>query len=228
MIPLRDDNPTRHFPVVNLALIGLCVLGFLAELQSGSGITTLVDRFGLVPARFLTLWDRSGGLATAVWLPFLSSLFLHAGWLHIGGNMLYLWIFGDNIEDWLGPGRYLLFYLGGGVAAGLAHVAANPGSVVPTVGASGAIAAVMGAYLVLYPRARVQSLVIFVIFIRIMAIPAWVYLGIWFAQNLLYGTASLDAATSMSGGVAWWAHAGGFAFGALVALALGRRPLARR
>ncbi|MFQ5699178.1 MAG: rhomboid family intramembrane serine protease [Myxococcota bacterium] len=227
MIPLRDDNPSRHVPIANLALIGLCTLGFVTELRSGPELAGMLDQFGLVPARFLSLWDRSGGLSTSLWTPFLSSLFLHAGWLHVGGNMLYLWIFGDNVEDWLGPGRYLLFYLGGGVAAGLAHVAANPGSVVPTVGASGAIAAVMGAYLVLYPHARVQSLILVVIFVRILPIPAWVYLGIWFAQNLLYGSATLNASSAIQGGVAWWAHAGGFAFGALVALTLGRRPFAR-
>jgi membrane associated rhomboid family serine protease len=227
MIPLRDENPSRHVPIVNYTMIGLCALGFLAELSAGPRLDELIRTYALVPARFLALAERGHALDPGIWAPFVTSMFLHAGWMHFLGNMLYLWIFGDNIEDWLGSGRYLLFYLSGGAVAGLAHVFTNATSVLPTVGASGAIAAVMGAYLVLHPRAQIQSLVVLLFYVRIVPVHAWLYLGLWFVLQLFSGTQTLGTSGEAQGGVAWWAHAGGFAFGALCALALGRAPLRR-
>jgi membrane associated rhomboid family serine protease len=227
MIPLRDENPSRHFPIVNYAMIALCALGFAGELSAGPRVDEIFESYALVPARFLALAQRGHLFDLAIWTPFATSMFLHAGWMHFLGNMLYLWIFGDNVEDWLGSGRYLLFYLAGGVVAGLAHVFSNATSLLPTVGASGAIAAVMGAYLVLHPRAQIQSLIIIFFYVRIVPVHAWVYLGFWFVLQLVSGTQTLGSSSEAQGGVAWWAHAGGFAFGALCAIALGRRPLRR-
>jgi membrane associated rhomboid family serine protease len=227
MIPLRDENPSRHFPIVNYTMIGLCALGFAGELSAGPRLDELFQTHALVPARFLALVQRGQVFDAATWTPFVTSMFLHAGWMHFLGNMLFLWIFGDNVEDWLGSGRYLLFYLAGGVLAALAHVFTNATSLLPTVGASGAIAAVMGAYLVLHPRAQIQSLIILLFYVRIVPVHAWVYLGFWFALQLVSGTQTLGEPGEARGGVAWWAHAGGFAFGALCAVTLGRRPLRR-
>ncbi|OHB76929.1 MAG: hypothetical protein A2W31_10370 [Planctomycetes bacterium RBG_16_64_10] len=151
----------------------------------------------------------------SVWLTLLSCIFLHGGWLHFLGNMWFLFIFGDNVEDRLGHVAYLLFYLFCGVLASVAHLVANPGSTVPTIGASGAIAGVMGAYLLLYPRATVLSIVPIIFFVQIIVLPAPVFLGVWFVLQFLQGTSSLTSA--QAGGVAWWAHIGGFAVGWLIA-----------
>lgn len=229
MIPIRDLQPSHRFPIVNVALITLCTIAFAAEILAGDGLDAIVDRYALVPARFLTLGERIGFWHPALYGPFVTSMFLHAGVAHYAFNMLFLWIFGDNVEDRMGHLRYLSFYLLGGIAAGAAHVAANASSVVPTIGASGAIAAVMGAYIVLYPHARVVSLVIFGFYVRTVAIPAFLYLGFWFLLQLLQGAMDLGRLDS-AGGVAWWAHAGGFAFGAGAVVVLGthrtpsRRP----
>jgi len=210
MIPLRDTIPSRRFPIVNVSLIALNVLVFLAEAALGEkGLYQFIAACGLVPAQF---WQ--GGWLTRWWTPF-TSMFIHAGWLHLISNMLSLYIFGDNVEDRLGHFRYLLFYLGSGLAASAAHLVAYAGSQIPTVGASGAIAGVLGAYLVLFPRARVLTLVPIFYFIRFVQIPAVVYLGFWFVSQLFNGFLMLTAAGSsfQGGGVAWWAHIGGFAFG---------------
>ncbi len=213
MIPLRDNVPSRRFPVVNIGLIALNVLAFV--LQSIALGPDSLHRFaltwGLVPARF---WEA---LDIHSWLTVFTSMFLHGGWWHLISNMLALYIFGDNIEDRAGHLPYLLFYLLSGVAGAGAHLAAYAESTIPTVGASGAIAGVLGGYLVLYPRARVLTLVPLFYFVRLIEIPAVIYLGFWFISQLFNGLFALAAVdVFQSGGVAWWAHIGGFVFGLLV------------
>ncbi len=216
MIPIQDSTPRRCPPVMTYSLIALNGLVFLME-------TTLPQRllqdffylFGVVPA-LATHAFFSGDIAVTghVLVSLFTCMFVHGGWIHIIGNMWTLWIFGDNVEDAMGPGRFLLFYLTSGICASLIHVAMNPLSQLPIVGASGAIAGVMGAYYVLYPRARIVLLfpILFIPFF--FEVPAVFYLAIWFLQQLFSGTLSLAAPFS-SGGVAWWAHVGGFVFGML-------------
>jgi membrane associated rhomboid family serine protease len=222
LIPLHDTAPRRRLPLVNTALIALCAVAFGIELSAGSELDELIHRHALIPARLLGLVGRSGPFDPEAVSPLVTSIFLHGGLLHFAGNMLFLWIFGDNVEDRFGHLGYAAFYLAGGIAAGLAHVLAAPRSVVPTIGASGAIAAVMGAYFLMYPRARIRSLVFLGFWLTTASIPALVYLGVWFAMQLTMGMGSVGQADQ--GGIAWWAHAGGFAFGAGAILVLGRRP----
>jgi membrane associated rhomboid family serine protease len=217
MIPLRDVIPSRTFPGVVVAIIGLNALAFLYELTlSDRQLTGFVFAWGVVPARFDTV-------------SVLTSMFLHGGWMHIIGNMWFLWIFGDNVEDRMGHGRFVVFYLLSGTVAALAHVWSDPASVVPTVGASGAVAGVMGAYFVMYPHSRILTLVPIFVFIQIVELPAVVLLGLWFFLQLLsgVGTAMLPAGTGMSGGIAFWAHVAGFAAGALLIHAFKRPERAR-
>jgi len=208
MLPLRDDIPSATRPTVTYLIIAANVVAFLWEL-SGADVLP----WTLVPASFTA--DPAGNAVTV-----LTAMFLHGGWLHLLGNMLYLWIFGDNVEDRLGHGRYALLYLAGGAAAALAQVAIAPDSRIPMLGASGAIAAVLGAYIVLYPRASVYTWI--PIFLGIIRIPAVVWLGVWFALQLLSGVASLGA--QQSGGVAFFAHAGGFVAGVVLVKLLDRGP----
>lgn len=210
MIPLRDTIPSARFPIVNLTLIALNCVCFLYELSLGHNFREFVQAFGLVPARFHRL-----GLLGVV--PLFSSMFLHSGWLHLVGNMLFLYIFGDNVEDRLGHVRYLGFYLLSGVAAGVAQVYALPASTLPMIGASGAIAGVTGAYFLFFPTARVVTLVPIFFFFQIIEIPAVVFLLLWFLMQVLYGVVTVTAAGHAVGGVAWWAHVGGFVFGMLAA-----------
>ena len=219
MIPLRDTIPSRRAPVVTVALIAVNLLVFLHETALGPYLPEFVHAYGLVPGR-LVHWTELGGnpLDPARFLPLFTSMFWHGGWLHLIGNMLYLWIFGDNVEDRLGHVRYLLLYLAGGVAAALAQVAISPDSAIPMVGASGAIAAVLGGYIVLYPRASVYTW----IFFSIVPIPAVVWLGLWFVLQLFSGVASLGAAAT--GGVAFFAHVGGFVAGLALVKLLDRGP----
>ena len=214
MIPLRDDTPRFTTPFVTYFLLALNIAVFLFELAlDETGRTAFFYQFGIVPVHV------TGALSSAAigsaFFPLLTSMFLHAGWLHLIANMWVLWIFGDNIEDYFGHFRFLLFYVGAGLAAGLVHIAFNLGSTVPSVGASGAIAGVMGAYFLLYPNARVLTLVpFFVVFFTWL--PAWLVLGYWFVVQFLSGTAGqLSTSTRATGGVAFWAHVGGFAAGAL-------------
>lgn len=221
MIPLRDANPTRRTPVVTIGLLALCTAVFALELgvlatDGQAGFEDLVNRYGLVPDAFLTAIGRDQWLSLPV-LAMFTSMFLHGGWLHLLGNMLYLWIFGNNVEDRMGRLRFLVFYLLGGVAAGLAQTAVDPGSAVPMVGASGAISAALGAYLVLFPRARIQSLVFLGFFYQLIAVPSVIVLGFWFLLQLVDGIGALGAATA-DGGVAIWAHIGGFVAGMVMAL----------
>jgi membrane associated rhomboid family serine protease len=223
VIPLRDTIPSRKTPVVVYLLIALNAFMFFQEakiglLSGGTGkeLTKFLYYYGVVPARYSTEASTFSFFEQA--LPFVSSMFLHGGFLHIIGNMWMLWIFGDNVEDWFGHFGFLLFYLFCGVVAGAIHVLTNWTSTMPTIGASGAIAGVMGAYLILYPKARVVTLVPIFIFLQIMELPAYVFLGIWFAMQLLQGTAGGTSS------VAWWAHIGGFLCGmALVVLVGGKR-----
>ena len=224
MIPLRDANATRRQAVVTIALIAICFAVFLYELMvqatSGeAGFERLVRDWGLVPADLTGQGgtDRSGGPPAI--LTVFTSMFLHADPLHIGGNMLYLWIFGNNVEDRLGRPLFLVFYLAGGVIAALAQVAIAPDSTVPVIGASGAIAAVLGAYVVLYPRARVQTLVYLGFFYQLIQVPAILILGLWFAIQVTSAVLSLGD-QSTSGGVALFAHVGGFVAGIIVGFIL--------
>jgi membrane associated rhomboid family serine protease len=220
MIPLRDTIPARRFPIVNTAFIGLNVLVFLFESALGpEQQEQFIQLWGLVPVR---LWEV-GGLGG--WLPLFTSMFLHGGWWHLISNMLALYIFGDNVEDRLGHIPYIFFYLVSGLAASAAHLVAYRSSAIPTVGASGAIAGVLGAYLVLYPQARVLTLVPIFYFIRIVEIPALIYLGFWFVSQLFNGLFALAYAdVFQGGGVAWWAHIGGFVFGLVIVWLIRPRP----
>ncbi len=223
MIPIRDDVPSRTYPIVNVALIALNVLAFLFEVTLEPGqLELLMHDYAVVPARYFA--SSSSGLlplgvdqsTVGLVVPIFTAMFLHGGWLHVGGNMLYLWIFGDNVEDRMGHAKYVIFYLLCGVLATLAHIFTNAGSRVPSLGASGAIAGVLGAYLVLYPRARVITLVPIFIFLQFIRLPAILLLGFWFVQQFFYGVASIGVHSAQTGGVAWWAHVGGFVSGMLL------------
>jgi membrane associated rhomboid family serine protease len=216
MLPLKDDNPRRTVPVINTLLIIANVLMFFWELSLGPNLEPVLGTVAFVPARF---WNVL--LVVPNILTIFISMFLHGGWLHLGGNMLYLWIFGDNIEDRLGHIRYLLFYLACGFAATLSHAFMNPGSATPSIGASGAIAGVLGAYLICFPRARVTTLIPLFIFITVREIPAIVILGFWFVFQLFVGVASIGVAEQNAGGVAYFAHIGGFAFGMVLVVLMG-------
>jgi membrane associated rhomboid family serine protease len=213
MIPLRDEIPTRQTPVITYLLIAVNVLVFVWMLLASDAQEALVNHYAMVPAHF------SDGVSLGDVGTILTSMFMHAGLVHLAGNMLYLWIFGDNIEDCLGSGKYLAFYLVGGVVASLTHILINPGSQLPTVGASGAIAAVLGAYLVLYPGSGIVTAVPLGFAVRLTVLPASVVLGLWFVLQFFDGVLALGGADV--GGVAVWAHIGGFVAGALMA-----RPLA--
>ncbi len=218
MIPLRDANPTRRAAVVTLAMVLACCVAYGWELglqaRGGDALDGAIRDWGIVPGRLTAAWARGDFLSIDT-LTLLSSQFLHGGWLHLLGNLLYLWIFGNNVEDRLGRLPFLAFFIGGGVLAGLAQVAVAPTSAVPTIGASGSIAATLGAYLVFYPRARVTSLVFLGFFYQLVKVPAVLVLGLWFVLQLLDGIGSLGA--TEVGGVAFFAHIGGFAVGAIVA-----------
>lgn len=202
MFPFRDHNPSQRTPYVTWALIAINILVFISYYALFSDERALANFFftyGLVPA-------------TAEPTTFVTSMFLHGGFMHLAGNMLFLYVFGDNLEDAMGHVKYLMFYLASGFAAAGAQYISDPASTVPMVGASGAIAGVMGGYLLLYPKARVDVLIFIVIIIRIIPIPAWIVLGAWFGIQLVQGAATPTA----GGGVAYWAHAGGFAAGLIM------------
>ena len=215
MIPLRDIIPSRTTPVVTIALITINVLVFLYELSLGRAVDAFTLYWGLVPAAFS-------------WVAVFTSMFLHGGFLHVAGNMLYLWIFGDNVEDRMGHGRFLVFYLLCGVAAALAQTITAPDSVIPMVGASGAIAGVMGAYFVLYPKSRIVTLIPIIFFFQVVEVPAILFLGIWFLMQFLSGLGSIvSVASGSTGGVAFWAHVAGFVAG-LSGVVVFRRPERQR
>jgi membrane associated rhomboid family serine protease len=214
-LPLYDDNPIRRTPVVTYALIGMCIGAFLWQL--GQNENVVAYRYGMVPAVLFGYAELPPAVAAIPpWATVFTSMFLHGGWLHLGGNLLFLWIFGNNVEDLLGRGRYLLLYLGSGVAAAMSQALADKLSEMPMIGASGAIAGVLGAYLVTYPRANVHTFVWIIIFFWIVTVPAWILLGFWFAGQLLSGIES----GVHSPGVAFWAHVGGFIAGIVLYLML--------
>jgi membrane associated rhomboid family serine protease len=217
VLPLRDDIPSETSPVVNYVLIGVNVVMFVYELMLGERLDAFLMQAAFVPSQ-LGAAGHGFEIHNA-----LLSMFLHGGWAHIGGNMLFLWIFGDNVEDRLGHLRYLIFYLGCGFVAAYAHALANPQSPVPAIGASGAIAGVLGAYLCLYPRARILSVVTLGFFLRTVAVPALVYLPFWFLLQLVSGVAAISraGADATGGGVAFWAHIGGFLAGPVLLFVLG-------
>jgi len=219
VIPIRDTVPSRTVPVMTLALIAVNVLVFVHETALGPHLEAFVFHYGMIPRRFV-LWTEAGGSPwdPARFAPLFTSMFWHGGWLHLLGNMLYLWVFGDNIEDKLGHFRFLVFYVFCGLAAAGAQIAFSPLSTVPTVGASGAIAGVLGAYLISFPRSRVVTMLIPPI-PWFVPIPALFFLAFWFLMQLLSGVVSLGQRAEPLGGVAWWAHVGGFLAGlALVKL----------
>lgn len=209
MFPIRDHNPSERTPYVTWALIVINVLVFAGYLSMFSDQRQL--------GRFFFEW----GLVPAVSAPqtFVTSMFLHGSFMHLAGNMLFLWVFGDNLEDQMGHVGFLLFYLAGGLAAAVAQVLSDPSSPVPMVGASGAIAGVMGGYLLLFPRARVDILIILIVFFRVIPVPAWIVLGAWFGIQVIQGSLT----PTDQGGVAYWAHAGGFAAGLGLTLPLWMR-----
>jgi len=221
LIPLRDSARSRTFPYVNLGIIVVNFLAFFLELSLEQyQLNQFFYVFGVVPAEVLNN-IFTGAPVEPVLLSFFTAMFLHGGWMHILGNMWYLWIFGDNIEDRLGHFRYLLFYLGVGVVAGIVHVMANPISTVPVVGASGAVAGILGAYFVLFPRSRILSLVPVIVFLTVLEVPALIFIGIWFLIQLFNTIGSLGGTAST---VAWWAHVGGFIAGAVIIKLLNIAP----
>lgn len=240
MIPLSDDNPTVRLPVMTILLLAAIATAWVVLQGAGFDHETLamsVCNLGMVPAEL----TGAAPLGTSVpltrtllcvvdaeplnWVSPLSSMFLHGSWAHLLGNGLFLWVFGNNVEDVMGRGRFLLFYVLCGLAAAAVHVWMQPGSAVPTVGASGAISGAMGAYLVLFPRVRVRMLFIFVIFWRVFAMPAWLVLLWWFGLQVLLGLPDLAALPDNGGGVAVWAHVGGFVAGALLVRVFERADL---
>ncbi len=217
MVPLRDENPTTITPYITYALIIINILVFILELslQQQGQLEEFFQAWAVVPEQ-LTANPQTD------WITLFSSQFLHGGWLHLGGNMLFLWIFGNNVEDCLGHIKYLLFYLVCGALAALAHWFFSMDSAIPSLGASGAIAGVMGAYIIKYPKAKIVTLIPLYFIFTTVRIPAFLFLGLWFIQQALYSVASLpQSSMSASGGVAYWAHAGGFVFGAILGPLMG-------
>ncbi|HVJ68595.1 MAG TPA: rhomboid family intramembrane serine protease [Caulifigura sp.] len=249
MFPLQDNIPSRTTPFCNYLLIAVCTLVYIVQAAEDPEGVSLVERFGMIPARVIKpnepvtitvdarvvmtpegpelvkLQREAAAPAVPAWLTLATCTFLHGGWMHLLGNMWFLLIFGDNVEDRLGHIGYVLFYVLGGTIASLIHLVTDPGSTVPTVGASGAIAAVMGAYFVWYPHARVRTFIPVFIVPFFIVVPATVFLGLWFLMQFLQGTSSLMSAET--GGVAWWAHIGGFGAGYLIAGAIGHSPICR-
>ena len=223
MIPLRDALPSHSFPATTVLLIALNVVVFLYELSLGRQLDLFIMQHGAVPLRFILAGKIEGVSAVERFLPLFTSMFLHGGWFHIGGNMLYLWIFGDNVEDRLGHLRFLLFYLTCGLAAALTQIYIDPTSRVPMVGASGAVAGVLGAYLIFHPQARILALIPILFFFQVVELPAFFFLLFWFGMQFLNGAVSITGAPYMTGGVAWWAHIGGFVSGMALGFLLQRR-----
>lgn len=220
-LPLKDHNPTQTFPAVTVALIGVNLAVWFWEVSLGSGLGAFLARWGATPYEIVRNVDLvgqvPGGLLHVegprpIQLTLLTSMFLHGGWAHVLFNMLFLWIFGNNVEDFLGWWRFLLFYLAAGVLGSLLHIALSPDSVLPTVGASGAISGMLGAYLVLYPRARVRTLIFLGFFFHVTEVPAILLITLWTGLQVVGGLIGLTA-RDVNGGVAYWAHLGGFAAG---------------
>ena len=236
MIPLRDDVPSRSLPIVTFVLIGLNVAAYVYQLSLGFAVDpagraaaeAFVFEFGATPCRLTATCDR--GDFPSPYVTVFTSMFLHGSPLHVGGNMLYLWIFGDNVEDTLGHARFLVFYLLSGVAAAVAQTITSPASTIPMIGASGAVSGVLGAYLLLFPYATILTLMIFGFFVRSVHIPAVIVLGFWIVLQLINGWLTVSASAmgrGESGGVAWFAHIGGFLAGMVLLLLFRPRPSRR-
>ena len=213
MFPLKDNIQARNFPYVNIGLIVINIVFFIYQMSYGQRVDQLIFAFGFIPARFLAQ-QAENWLNPSGFLPVFSSMFLHANLIHLISNMWMLWIFGDNVEDCMGHGRYLLFFLLCGVASVAAQAIANPQSDIPMIGASGAISGVLGAYFLTYPQAKILTLLPIFILIYIVELPAYFFLGFWFVMQFVQGSLySLNSDQMVGGGVAWWAHVGGFAAG---------------
>ena len=244
MIPISDENPTLHTPVMTWVILGLMFAAWFVVEGAGNGFRMAVSvcNYGMVPGELTGRAEVGVGVPLGMnlacivdrepinWLTPITSMFLHGGWMHLLGNALFFWVFGNNIEDSMGAARFSVFYLVCGLVAAGTHMLMDPSSPIPTVGASGAIAGILGAYLVLYPKVRVNMLFFFVIFIRVIPIPAWVVLVYWFVVQLISGWSQLTPLRpEVSGGVAFWAHIGGFLAGvALIKLFEDRRRVAAR
>jgi len=232
VIPIRDINHTRRTPIVTWTLIGANVLIFLGTLNlTDPAAEAMMMRFGVIPEVIVHgHWTvpRADGGAVGSWVTPFTSMFLHGGWLHLGSNMLFLHVFGDNVEDALGRFRFLLFYALCGVGAVIGQVAVDPNSMVPMIGASGAISGVLAGYLTLFPHARVVTVIPIFIFLHFMEVPAWIFIALWFVLQLVLGYLSLGVIADGGGGVAWFAHIGGFLGGLVFVRALYRRPRGRR
>jgi len=216
MFPLKDNISARTFPYVNISLIVINALFFIYQMSYGPTVDRLIFTLGFIPARFIAQQGENL-LNPAGFLPVFSSMFLHANLVHLLSNMWMLWIFGDNVEDCMGHGRYLFFFLLCGVASVFAQTVSNPQSAIPMIGASGAISGVLGAYFLTYPQARILTLVPIIIFFYIIELPAFFFLGFWFVLQFIQGSLySLNSEQLVGGGVAWWAHVGGFAAGVLL------------
>jgi membrane associated rhomboid family serine protease len=220
MIPIGDttDRKVRSFPIITLLLIAANVLVFIYQLSLGPAMVQFIEAFGAIPAEIVSGTDTSPGTPSPVYLTLVTSMFMHGGLLHIASNMLYLWVFGDNLEDMMGHLTFLGFYLGSGVLAGIAHVMVNLESQVPAIGASGAVAGVLAGYLLLFPHARVRTVVFLPPFITVTRIAAFLMIGFWFVIQLVNGLLELATQPPEAGGVAFWAHIGGFVAGFVMML----------
>ncbi len=230
MLPFRDYNPSRNFPFMTLTLVVLNILAFLymlnLQVQGEDTLARFVLHAAVIPHEYTHGGSVQGVLPLQpLYLTMFTAMFMHAGWLHIGGNMLYLWIFGNNIEDIMGPWRFLLFYLLCGIIATVAYIFSAQESMVPSLGASGAIAGVLGAYLVRFPRAQVDTCVFIVIIYTVVRLPAFIVLAGWFILQLFQGVAGLGTGAGSSGGVATWAHIGGFVAGMILVYFFQQRRL---
>jgi membrane associated rhomboid family serine protease len=229
MIPISDENPRLRPPIINYLLLAANILVFLYELSlGGRGLDRFIEVWGVRSNEVIALMSGNLGLLGPVLLKSLVSMFLHGGWLHVGGNMLFLWIFGDNVEDNFGSLAYLVFYLISGIGAVVVQSLLTPGANVPSIGASGAISGVLAAYLLLYPRASVRALLPLLIIFTVIRVPAWLMIIIWFGTQLLNGLASVTDAAQLNGGIAYGAHVGGFIVGLVLTLFFRRRDRAPR
>jgi len=211
MIPYKDDNPTRHFPIITIALITANIAVFIFQILSPYESQKIAYAYGAVPLSLLT-FDTAQPLHPVMTI--FTSMFMHGGPLHLGSNMLYLWIFGNNIEDKLGYVKFIIFYLLCGGVAAYAHAFANPESTIPMIGASGAVSGILGAYILLFPHARVHTLVFFIFFVQVIRLPAIIVIGFWIGIQFINGM--INHGSAAQGGIAWFAHIGGFVFGLLM------------
>jgi membrane associated rhomboid family serine protease len=223
VFPINDDNPTRITPFVTYILIGLNIAVFVHEFTlSNAQLNNFFQLYAIIPEQLTGyLNGQPPGQAIPEWATLITSQFLHGGWWHLISNMVFLWVFGNNIEDRLGHIKYTFFYLACGILAGLSQWYIGMGSEIPSLGASGAISGVLGAYLIRFPHALVNTLIFLGIFFTTIRVPAWVLIGFFFAQNIFSGLMSLNAMNAQQGGVAYWAHIGGFVFGVILAPFLG-------